>query len=263
MHRILIMGPGRADPSTGGRLARALRDAGYTVEYAPNAGAGGCLATELCETFDGVPPHAVFVDLVGTTDALALRHLQRVLRQTWGGEAGAYGGPRVSGGGGGISQPGPDNAGAAMPPVIALLGSEHLGQPDWPAWADDFLLPPYAPEEALARLRLALFRRRHLSDGDLLRFCDLTLDLSSGRATGPDGEPLTLTPREWDLLRFLTTHRGKLWSRERLLDLVWGVHYQGGLRTVDIHVRRLRAKLPPGAGARLETRRGVGYGFVV
>jgi two-component system alkaline phosphatase synthesis response regulator PhoP len=72
---------------------------------------------------------------------------------------------------------------------------------------------------------------------------------------------LPLTPREYELLQFLLTHRGRLFSRERLLDLVWGVDFEGGARTVDIHIRSLRAKLPPDAARLLTTQRGIGYGF--
>jgi DNA-binding response OmpR family regulator len=70
-------------------------------------------------------------------------------------------------------------------------------------------------------------------------------------------------PREYDPLAFLVTHRGKFFGRDRLLDLVWGIHFEGGERTVDIHIRRLRAKLPPQTADRLQTRCGTGYGFEV
>jgi DNA-binding response OmpR family regulator len=133
---------------------------------------------------------------------------------------------------------------------------------DLPAFLDDFLAPPYDPVEALARLRLLLFRRRHVEGGDQVRYHDLTLDLATGRAYAAGStQEIALTPREWELLRFLVTNQGRRYGRERLVDLVWGVHYEGGPRTVDIHIRRLRAKLPPEAGQRLETLRGIGYGF--
>ena len=75
------------------------------------------------------------------------------------------------------------------------------------------------------------------------------------------GRILPLTPREFDLLRFLSLHRGKFFARDRLLDMVWGVDFEGGERTVDIHIRRLRAKMPPESAGLLETRRGIGYGL--
>jgi hypothetical protein len=208
-----------------------------------------CAVADLCQAFDGLPPDGLLVDLSDGGALILLRHLRRALQQVWGSGDGAA----TSGGGAGPAW--------APPPVLALLPPQALGQPDWLAFADDILLPPYAPEEARARLRMLSFRRRHIADGDLLRVQDVTLDRSTRRASGPDGAPLSLTPREFDLLQFLVAHRGKLWSRQRLLDLVWGVNFEGGARTVDIHVRRLRAKLPPEAASRLETRRGVGYGF--
>ena len=89
----------------------------------------------------------------------------------------------------------------------------------------------------------------------------MTLELSAGCARDAAGLLLPLTPREYELLRFLALHRGKFFARDRLLDLVWGVGFEGGERTVDIHIRRLRAKMPPLAAALLETRRGLGYGL--
>ena len=88
---------------------------------------------------------------------------------------------------------------------------------------------------------------------------DLTPDLGCVRDT--ESRLLPLTPREYDLLRFLSLYRGKFFARDRLLDMVWGVDFEGGERTVDIHVRRLRAKMPSQAAHLLETRRGIGYGL--
>ena len=153
--------------------------------------------------------------------------------------------------------------GENLPPIpsLALFGTQHLSQPDWPAHTDDFLLPPYAPEEALARVKLLLFRKRHIREDNTLRFADVIVHLDSEQATDEKKRLLLLRPREFDLLRFLMTHKGKFFSRDRLLDLVWGIDFEGSERTVDIHVTRLRAKLPPEAADRLETRRGIGYGL--
>ena len=128
---------------------------------------------------------------------------------------------------------------------------------------DDFLLPPYEPEEVKARVALLFFRKRSVEAGDMLYFAGIRLSLGAGKVTTADGKPLALTPREYDLLRFLLTHRGRRYPREQILAMVWGVDYDGGERTVDIHIRRLRAKLPTETAALLETRRGMGYGFRV
>lgn len=187
----------------------------------------------------GMYPDLVVADVRQSCDALPLRALRRRLSEAW------------------------DQGANTAPLVLALLGARQTAARDWFPLADDFLAPPHAPEELVARIRLLLFRRRQVDIGDSLRFLDVTLDLQGGTARhGASGDTVSLTPREWELLRFLLTHRGKLHSRERLLDFVWGVDYSGGPRTVDIHVRRLRAKLPPAAAAALENRRGLGYGFV-
>ena len=114
----------------------------------------------------------------------------------------------------------------------------------------------------LARLALLSFRKRHIHSADTLSLPGLTLDLAGARARDGSAGVLPLTPREYELLRFLALHRGKFFARDRLLDMVWGVDFEGGERTVDIHMRRLRAKLPPETAALLETRRGLGYGLM-
>ncbi|MBC8136461.1 MAG: response regulator transcription factor [Fibrella sp.] len=196
-------------------------------------------AEEICRACSGLYPDLVVADLRKSFDALPLRALRHRLGEAWHGSA--------------------NNA----PLIMVLLGVRQLAGRDWFPLADDFLAPPHTPDELLARVRLLLFRRRQVETGDMIRFRDVTLDLHGGIARHSSTDMVvSLTPREWELLRFLLTHRGKLYSRERLLDFVWGVDYAGGPRTVDIHVRRLRAKLPPEASASLENRRGLGYGFV-
>lgn len=235
MQNVLVIAPapGRGPAAA---LIRALHEAGYAVAVTALDGPKDT-AGAFCAAFDGRLPDVLVADLSAAADCLPLRHIHRLLRHTWGDDLPA-------------------------PPCLALLDPRHLGLPDWPAYADDFLLPPYVPREALARIGLALFRKRHVQFGDMLSFADIILDLAGGRASDTEGHVLPLTPREYDLLQFLVTHRGKFFARDRLLDMVWGVNFEGGERTVDIHVRRLRAKLPPGTAALLETRRGVGYGFL-
>jgi DNA-binding response OmpR family regulator len=242
MYRILLIRPERdglskADESA---LLRLLIDAGLTVKVAPLGGVGDGVET-LCFAFDGRPPHLLVVDLSSpasvTVGALPLRHIQRIQKESWGDET--------------------ENL-----PLIALLAPAHLNSREWFAFTDDFLLPPHAPDELIARIRLLLFRRQHIGERDVMRFQDLTLYLSEGKAVGPNGRAVLLTPKEYALVHFLLTHRGRFFSRERLIDFVWGVDFEGGLRTVDIHIRRLRMKLPPGVADRLENRRGIGYGFI-
>ena len=88
------------------------------------------------------------------------------------------------------------------------------------------------------------------------------MDLATYRASVA-GRPLELTYMEYELLRFLTATRGRVHTREAILRNVWGYDYYGGIRTVDVHIRRLRAKLGQEHARLIETVRGVGYGFQV
>ncbi len=138
--------------------------------------------------------------------------------------------------------------------------------------ADDYVTKPFSLRELLARVK-ALLRRNEAArtrtevkeqsggakDG-LLRVANLILDPNQHRATR-EGVELNLKPREFDLLAFLMLNQGQVFSREQLLDKVWGYEYVGDSRTVDVHVRWLREKIEvdPSDPHLLETVRGVGY----
>ncbi|WP_395138038.1 winged helix-turn-helix domain-containing protein [Armatimonas sp.] len=188
--------------------------------------------------FNGVPPHLIVADLSDSSELFLLRSARSRLLAIWG-------------------------EGVPIPPLLALLTRRHLTSPELRAFVDDFLLPPYEPEEVKARVALLFFRKRSVEAGDMLHFGGIRLSLGAGKVSTAEGKPLALTPREFQLLRFLLTHRGRRYPREQILAMVWGVDYEGGERTVDIHIRRLRAKLPPETAELLETRRGLGYGFRV
>jgi DNA-binding response OmpR family regulator len=118
---------------------------------------------------------------------------------------------------------------------------------------------PYAAPELGARLgRL----RRSAGDAsrEVLRTGRLEMDAATYRAS-VDGRPLKLTYMEYELLRYLASRPGRIHTREAILRGVWGYDYYGGMRTVDVHVRRLRAKLGQEHGRMIETVRGVGYGL--
>lgn len=125
---------------------------------------------------------------------------------------------------------------------------------------DDFLLSPIDPGELALRLR----RLRSLAGDDpvqdIIRFKDLELNLATYQAR-LDGVPIDLTFMEYELLRFFASHPARAWSREQLLSRVWGYDYFGGARTVDVHVRRLRAKLGETRASWITTVRSVGYRF--
>jgi DNA-binding response OmpR family regulator len=125
--------------------------------------------------------------------------------------------------------------------------------------ADDYVTKPFSIKEVLARLR-AVLRRTGADEGEVLEDGALRLDLAS-REVHVEGTPVVLTRKEFDLLADLLRHRGRVLTRERLLERVWGYDYPGETRTVDVHVRRLRQKLGAAAESRIETVVGVGYRY--
>ncbi|MGH2733777.1 MAG: winged helix-turn-helix domain-containing protein, partial [Actinomycetota bacterium] len=122
---------------------------------------------------------------------------------------------------------------------------------------DDFLEAPYTLPGLAARLHLLRWRTRRAGP-DALEAPDLVVEPQSYRAS-LRGVPLELTYMEFELLKFLMSHPGKVFTRETILSRVWGYEYFGGVRTVDVHVRRLRAKLGEEHARFIETVRGVGY----
>ncbi len=121
---------------------------------------------------------------------------------------------------------------------------------------DDFVLIPYVPAELYARVRALEWRRSEFVSEELIKLGPIVIDLG-GHEVQLSGKAVRLTAREFALLTYLCERRGRLVSRQEALDRVWGEHYDGGLRTVDIHVRRLRSKL--GSALPLRTLRGSGY----
>ena len=132
--------------------------------------------------------------------------------------------------------------------------------------ADDYLTKPFSMRELLARVR-AMLRRADMAqpatpsaEPKSIKIGRLEIDTSRHQAFC-DGAPLELTPKEYDLLVFLARHRGFVFSREQLLEKVWGYDYAGDTRTVDVHIRWLRQKIEadPAQPQNLLTVRGVGY----
>ena len=110
--------------------------------------------------------------------------------------------------------------------------------------ADDYIAKPFSPNELIARIRALVRRTRRVeAPGAALTFGPVKMDLSRHTVTD-DGREVKLTAKEFLLLQYLLQHRGRVLSRDLLLTDVWGYHYTGGTRTVDVHVRRLREKLP-------------------
>lgn len=122
----------------------------------------------------------------------------------------------------------------------------------------DFVVHGAGAGECAARIRQLLWPGNEGSTADFLAVDNMTMNLATYQVTVA-GEPLDFTYLEYALLAFLVTHPGRTYSRDALLRRVWGFDYYGGSRTVDVHVRRVRAKLGPDLAQHLETVRGVGY----
>lgn len=181
----------------------------------------------------GSSPDAVLVD--ARTDIAGARATCRVLRAT----------------------------GLNVPLLVVLTeGGLVALTADW--GVDDLVLHTAGPAEVEARLRMATGRSDDSSAGDdagVIRAGDLVIDPQT-YAAKIKGRPLDLTYKEFELLRFLAQHPGRVFTRDQLLREVWGYDYFGGTRTVDVHVRRLRAKLGSEYESMIGTVRQVGYKFV-
>ena len=126
--------------------------------------------------------------------------------------------------------------------------------------ADDYVTKPFSPRELVARLRAVLRRTQPYGPDKILRFGPLVVDLDRHEVT-EDGRPVKLTAKEFLLLKYLIEHAGRVLSRDLLLSDVWGYQYTGGTRTVDVHIRRLREKLPS-LVEHIVTIKQFGYKFI-
>jgi len=150
-------------------------------------------------------------------------------------------------------------------PLLAVVTEGGLAAvaPDW--GLDDVMVDLAGPAEVEARVRLALGRVTQAAAGseqsEEIRSGDLSIDEATYQAR-VGGRALDLTFKEFELLKYLAQHPGRVFTRAQLLQEVWGYDYFGGTRTVDVHVRRLRAKLGPERETLIGTVRNVGYKFV-
>ncbi len=145
--------------------------------------------------------------------------------------------------------------------VLLLINGGQLSQLELrDELYDDFCLTPFQPRELEARLAHLMWRRGRGTRAELIEWGGLVLNIETYQAA-IDGRPLDLTYMEYELLKFLASHPGKVFNRETLLSRVWGYDYFGGARTVDVHVRRLRSKLGEEHAGLIQTVRSVGYSF--
>lgn len=143
-------------------------------------------------------------------------------------------------------------------PTLLVVTLARLSGLDFSLGFDDFVLSPIVPAELYARVRQLDWRTATFGSDEVIKIGELVLDLA-GYEARLGGRRLDFTHQEFELLKFLAQHRGRVFTREQLLQKVWGYNYVGGTRTVDIHVRRVRAKLGPSIGGLVETVRHVGY----
>jgi DNA-binding response OmpR family regulator len=144
----------------------------------------------------------------------------------------------------------------AEAPSIIAVPARRVADVDPAGGFDDFIALPCEPAELYARIRALEWKKSEFSNEERLKIGELIIDRAAHEVTA-HGRPVVLTAKEFALLAFLAANRGRVFSRETLLARVWGSRYEGGARTVDIHVRRLRAKL--GEAFPLATLRGAGY----
>jgi DNA-binding response OmpR family regulator len=146
----------------------------------------------------------------------------------------------------------------ARVPILALVSSEHLAAPsDYPG-VDDFALEPYDYRELAFRIRRLL--QKNVRQEERLDLGELVIDLANCEVR-VEGKVVELTFKEYELLKFLASDPGRVYTREALLNKVWGYDYFGGDRTVDVHVRRLRSKIELSGQTFIETVRNIGYRF--
>ncbi len=146
-------------------------------------------------------------------------------------------------------------------PVLLVVDRTLTGELNERAGFDDFVLTPIDPVELGIRLgRIRTRSNDDVADDDVIRYEDLELNTGTYQAT-VGGRPKDLTYMEYELLRYLVENPNRVWSREQLLARVWGYDYFGGSRTVDVHIRRLRAKLGEERASWITTVRSVGYRF--
>jgi DNA-binding response OmpR family regulator len=143
-------------------------------------------------------------------------------------------------------------------PLLVALGSAGLVEGIGISEGHELLVEPFSTQELQARIARARRAVTGTDHGDVVRVGGLEMNLATYQVA-IDGRPVDFAYMEYELLKFLATHPRRVFSREALLNRVWGYDYYGGARTVDVHVRRVRAKLGCEHAARIKTVRSVGY----
>lgn len=144
--------------------------------------------------------------------------------------------------------------------IIALLPREKLNGFDFSTSIDDFVVKPWEATEVITRIKRILRQKENIDSEDIIRCGDLVIDSAKCEVL-LGSKPIILTFKEYQLLKFLANNKGKVFTREALLNKVWGWDYYGGDRTVDVHIRRLRSKIEDINHSFIETIRNIGYRF--
>jgi two-component system alkaline phosphatase synthesis response regulator PhoP len=143
-------------------------------------------------------------------------------------------------------------------PVIELLPSEDLSRLN--PFIDDFVLKPYRAGEIVERVKRLILKKGPVTSSDQIKAGNLIIDTAKYEVYR-NGVLVELTFKEYELLKFLAGNPGRVFTRDTLLNQVWGDDYFGGDRTVDVHIRRLRGKIEDDAQAYIDTVRNIGYRF--
>ena len=146
-------------------------------------------------------------------------------------------------------------------PLVLLITESHLGRIDFGWGVDDYLTLPVTAKRLAERLHFLVWKLHRVAPKNGFSLGGLVIDFERYEVH-VKGDPVDLTYKEFELLKFLALHPGKPFTREVLLDKVWGYDYYGGTRTVDVHIRRLRSKIERGGMLYIETVRNVGYKFL-
>ena len=144
--------------------------------------------------------------------------------------------------------------------LVLIVGPGQVASFDTLRDADEFLLEGASADELTARVRRVLWRLQRHDSSNVLKCGELAMDFAN-YTVHISGRPVDLTFKEYELLRFLAVNRHRVYSREALLNNVWGYDFYGGARTVDVHIRRLRSKIEDRHTTFIETVRNVGYRF--
>lgn len=145
-------------------------------------------------------------------------------------------------------------------PVIALISASTLHTVVSEQGLEDFILKPWNLDELSSRIRKVIARTSRINEDKVIKAGDLIIDPDRCEVE-LSGRLLALTFKEYELLKLLATNKGKVFTREALLNEVWGYDYYGGDRTVDVHIRRLRSKIEDSVHSFIETVRNIGYKF--